>query len=61
MEQTTDTLADRQGARWNHILVSRQMSHATDTQMDMSCWSYEKQTSHWIHLNHVTPPLSAVG
>ena len=35
-EQTMDTLADTWGARWNHVLVVRQMSHATDIWMDLS-------------------------
>ena len=34
MDRTDDGCIDRQ---WNHIWVGRQMSHATDICMDLSC------------------------
>ena len=31
-------LMDGQSSGWSHISVDRQMSHATDIQMDLSCY-----------------------
>ena len=33
-----DRTEDGKSSRWNHVWVARQMSHATDIQMDLSCY-----------------------
>ena len=46
MDRTDDGhTAFQMGSSWNHILVGRWMSHATDIWMDLPCWQYHRQTS----------------